>query len=154
MKHTPTNLHELDLQSDEQHCNTTTIRHLPHVDNYNPYYPDPDFGFDPYWDIQIYNQHHLHFYHNFTKNTTDIVTDLPDIDQNLNAHLTKAIVDPRQSTPSVPHQATSEQSKAELPQNGPVVTLTATVKEHFVKTLISRDGEPDYVPPTTNLRNK
>ena len=35
--------------------------------------------------------------------------------------------------------------------DGPVVTLTATVEERFVNTLISRDGEPNYVPLTTNL---
>ena len=67
VKHTPSNFQNLDLQSEGQHCNFTTIRPIPLIDNYNPYYLDPDFGFDPYWDIQIYNQHHLHFYNNFTK---------------------------------------------------------------------------------------
>ena len=81
MKHIPTNLHNLDLQSNRQHSNTTTIRTLPLIDNYNPYYSDPDFGLDPYWDVQIYNQHHLHFYKDFTKNTADIETDQPQIDQ-------------------------------------------------------------------------
>ena len=47
VKQTPTNLHNLDLQSNRQHSNTMTIRTLPLIDNYNPYYPDPDFGFDP-----------------------------------------------------------------------------------------------------------
>ena len=32
-----------------------------------------------------------------------------------------------------------------------MVTLTATVEERYVNTLISRNGEPDYVPWTTNL---
>ena len=32
-----------------------------------------------------------------------------------------------------------------------MVTLTTTVEERSVNTLISRDGEPDYVPLTTNL---
>ena len=48
VKNTPTNLRELDQWSDRQQYNTTTIRPLPLIDNYNPYYPDPDFGFDPY----------------------------------------------------------------------------------------------------------
>ena len=68
VKNIPDTLHGLDPQSDGEHCNKTTIRPLPFIDNYNPYYPDPDFGFDPYWDIQIYNQHHLCFYNHFTKN--------------------------------------------------------------------------------------
>ena len=32
-----------------------------------------------------------------------------------------------------------------------MVTLTSTVEERYMHTLISRDGEPDYVPLTTNL---
>ena len=52
MKNTPTNLHDLDTQSDGQPGDTTSTRSLPLIDNYNPYYPDPDFGFDHYWDIQ------------------------------------------------------------------------------------------------------
>ena len=48
VKHIPTNLRNSDLQFNRQHSNTTTFRTLPLIDNYNPYYPDPDFGFDPY----------------------------------------------------------------------------------------------------------
>ena len=42
----------------------------------------------------------------------------------------------------------------EVPKVGPLVTLTATVEERFVNTLISRDGEPDCVPLATNLGHK
>ena len=104
VKHIPTNLHNLDLQSNRQHSNTTTICTLPLIDSYNPYYPDPDFGFDPYWDIQIYNQHHLHFYKNFTKNTDDIEPDQHQIDQVLNAKLSIASVDPWQNVQINPIQ--------------------------------------------------
>ena len=75
VKSTPTKIYDLDLQSDRQQYNTTTIPPLPLIDNYNPYYLDPDFGFDPYWDIQTYNQHHLHFCNNFHKNSTEIEPD-------------------------------------------------------------------------------
>ena len=151
VKHTPSNLQNLDLQSDGQYCNFTTIRPVPLIDNYNPYYLDPDFGFDPYWDIQIYNQHYLHFYNNFTKNTIDIEPDSPEIDQNLNIHLSAAAVDPWQTTRVPPSTATYAEPQTYIPQDGPVVTLTAAVAERYMHTLISRDGEPDYVPITTNL---
>ena len=49
------------------------------------------------------------------------------------------------------HSPTQGENTEELPHNGPLVTLTATVEERFVNTLISRHGEPDYVPLTTNL---
>ena len=63
---TPSNLQNLDPQSDRRHYHTATLRPPPLVDNYNPPYRDPDFGFDPYWDIHIYNQHQLHFYNEYT----------------------------------------------------------------------------------------
>ena len=143
VKHIPTNLHNLDLQSNRQHSNTTTIRTLSLIYNYNPYYPDPDFGFDPYWDIQIYNQHYLHFYKDFTKNTADIEPDQHQIDQLLNTKLSMASVDPWQNVRNNTHSATQEEITEELPHNGPLVTLTATVEERYVNTLISRNGEPD-----------
>ena len=151
VKHIPTNLYNLDLQSNRQHFKTMTIRTLPFIDNYNPYYPDPDFGFDPYWDVQIYNQHHLHFYKDFTKITTDIEPDQPQIDQLLSPKTSLASVDPWRNVGIITHSATQEEITEELPHNGPLVTLTATVKERYVNTLISRNGEPDYVPLITNL---
>ena len=109
------------------------------------------FGFDPYWDIQIYNQHHLDFYNNFHKNFTEIESDSYETDQNLNEALTKALVDPWQRKCSATSMATQDETMKETAPDGPVVTLTATVEERFVNTLISRHGEPDYVPLTTNL---
>ena len=138
MKNTPTNLHDLDHQFSRQHCSTTTVRPLPILDNYNPYYPDPDFGFDPYWDIRIYNQHHLYFCINFTEMITDIDSDLRDIDQNLNTTLSKALVDPWQGTRVALYPTTHDESTTELPKVGSLVALTATVEEPFVNTLISQ----------------
>ena len=151
VKHIPTNLHNLDVQSNRQHSNTTTLRTLPLIDNYNPFYPDPDFGFDSYWDTQIYNPHHLHFYKDFTKNTADIEPDQPQIDQLLSTKLSLASVDPWQNLQINTHSTTQEDITEQLPHNGPLVTLTATVEERYVNTMTSRNGEPDYVPLTTNL---
>ena len=47
--------------------------------------------------------------------------------------------------------ATQDETMKETAPDGPVVTLAATVEERFVNTLISRLGEPDYIPLTTNL---
>ena len=154
MKSTPTNLRDLDQRSDRQQHSTTTIRPLPLplIDNYNPYYLDPNFGFDPYWDIQIYNQHHLHFYNNYHKPIAEIEPDSYETDRNLNLALTKALVDPWQSKGTATSLATQDEpTTTTFFQNRLVVTLTATVEERFVNTLISGDGEPDYVPLTTNL---
>ena len=127
---------DLDRQSDRLHCNSITTRPLLLMDDYNPYYPDPDFRFDPYWDLQIYNQQHLHFYNNFLK-------PLPDMKLTL--------VDAWHGKWTATSLATQDEPMQASSQDGPVVTLTATVEERFVNTLISRDGEPDYVLLTTNL---
>ena len=37
------------------------FRPIPLVDNYNPTYIDPDYGRDPYWDTELYNQDLLQF---------------------------------------------------------------------------------------------
>ena len=81
----------------------------------------------------------------------DIELDQPEIDQHLNAILSAAFVDHWQHTIADIHPPTQGDLTEELPQNGYLVTLTATVEERFVNTLISRHGEPDYVPLKTNL---
>ena len=150
MKKTPINLLDSDLLSNRLQCNTTTIRPIPLIDEYNPYYPDPDFGFDLYWDAQIYNQPHLYFYNNSNPNDSSKEPDSYNDGRNLNLALTKALIDPWQ-TKRTTKLAVQEDPAQDSSQDGPVVTLTATVEERFVNTLISRDGEPDYVPLTTNL---
>ena len=35
---------------------TTRFRPIPLIDDYNPTYIDPDYGRNPYWDTEIYNQ--------------------------------------------------------------------------------------------------
>ena len=40
---------------------TTRFRPIPLIDDYNPTYINPDYGRDPYWDTEIYNQDLLQF---------------------------------------------------------------------------------------------
>ena len=93
------------------------------------------------------------FLKQFHQNTTELESDLPEIDQNLNTPLSKAFVDPWQNTQVVRHRTTFEEQQKSSTLTA-TVTLIATVEERFVNTLISRDGEHDYVPPTTNLGRK
>ena len=91
------------------------------------------------------------FLYNFHKNFTEIETDSYKTDQNLNEALTKALVDPWQRKCPATSLTTQDETMKETAPDGPVVTLAATVEERFVNTLISRLGEPAYVPLTTNL---
>ena len=130
---------------------TSTIRLIPLIDDYNPYYPDPDYGFDPYWDSNCYNQRHLYFYHNFDKPHQNIESDSTEIDQALNAVLAKARVDQWQRDTYFTHQTTHAAADDEFHHGGPQVSLATAVTARFLNTLVTRTGEPDYVPLTTNL---
>ena len=130
---------------------TSTIRMIPLIDDYNPHYPDPDYGFDPYWDSNSYNKHHLYFYHNFNKPHQNIESDSTEIDQALNAVLVKARVDPWQRGTFFTHQTNHAAVDDEFHHVGPQVSLATAVTARFVNTLVTRTGEPDYVPLTTNL---
>ena len=83
---------------------TSTIRLIPLVDDYHPYYPDPDYGFDPYWEANCYNQHHLYFYQNSNKQNSNIEPDSLETDRALNTALINARVDQGQHGPQLTHQ--------------------------------------------------
>ena len=148
MKTRPTTL---DLMSTRLQNDTTTIRLIPLIDDYNPYYFDPDYGFDPYWDSNCYNQHHLYFYSNFNKPSHNIDLDSFEIDQALNMVLMKARVDPWQCDTYSTYQTTHAAVDDEIHHVRPQVSLATAVTARFGNTLVTRTGEPDYVPLTTNL---
>ena len=148
MKTPPTTL---DLMSTRLQNDTTTIRLIPLIDDYNPYYFNPDYGFDPYWDSNCYNQHHLYFYRNFNKPSHNIELDSFEIDQALNMVLMKARVDPWQCGTYSTYQTTHAAVDDEIHHVGPQVSLATAVTARFGNTLVTRTGEPDYVPLTTNL---
>ena len=142
----------LDPLSNSLQNDTSTIRLIPLVDDYNPYYPDPDYGFDPYWEANCYNQHHLYFYQNFNKQNSNIEPDSLATDQALNTVLINARVDPWQHGPQLTHQTSHSDVGHKSQHVGPQVSLATAVAARFVSTLVTRTGEPDdYVPLTTNL---
>ena len=151
MKTPPNSVPTLDPMSNRLQHDTSTIRLIPFIDDYNPYYPDPDYGFDPNWDANCYNQHHLYFYRNFNKPNSNIEPDSLAVDRALNTVLAQARVDPWQHDVPPTRQMTHTEPDDEFHRAGPQVSLTAAVAARFENTLVTRTGEPDYVPLTTNL---
>ena len=131
MKTPPTTL---DLISTRLQNDTTTIRLIPLIDDYNPYYFDPDYGFDPYWDSRCYNQHHLYFYRNFNKPSHNIELDSFEIDQTLNMVLMKARVDPWQSGTYSTYQTIHAAVDDEIHHFSHVVSLATAVTARFGNT--------------------
>ena len=110
-----------------------------------------DYGFDPYWDANCYNQHHLYFYRNSNKPSHNIEPDSYEIDQALKMVLTKACVDPWQHNTPPRCQMNHTELDDEFHRVGPQVSLASAIAARFVNTLITKTGEPDYVLLTTNL---
>ena len=65
--------------------------------------------------------------------------------------LVKTRVDPWQNTTPQTRQMTHTELDDEIHRVGPQVSLATAVAARFVNTLITKTGEPDYVPLTTNL---
>ena len=60
----------------------THFRPLPEVVAYDPYFVDPQYGFDPYWDEEIYDPDKLEYKDTYNKpndqiGTDDLITDAP-----------------------------------------------------------------------------
>ena len=104
---------------------TTRFRPIPLIDDYNPTYIDPDYGRDPYWDTELYNQDSLQFQYV-----------LDDIDHyNRTVHENPPITqNPENSGESTPQSLLDE--------------------KQFQNVLITRDGEPDCIPLSTNINLK
>ena len=115
------------------------------------HYPDPDYGFDPYWEANCHNQHHLYFYQNFNKQSSNIEPDSFEADQALSTVLIKARVDPWQHGTQLTHQTTYSDADDDFHHVGPQVSLATAVTAGRLNTLVARTGKPDYVPLTTNL---
>ena len=130
---------------------SSTTRPFSLIDDYNPCYPDPDYGFDPYWATNCYNQHHLYFYDSYNKPDQDVELDYPKLDSTLNTALRNAPVDPWQHGPQFTTHMIHPDATDNFHRRRPQVSLASAVAERFVNTLVTRIGEPDYVPLTTNL---
>ena len=122
----------LDPESDRLYYKTYVTRPLHTIDNYKPYYLDPDYGFESYWDIYPYNQHTLCFHNTFEKHDNQIVPDSHDIDKAMNSTLSNALVDQWQTNRASVNLLTQEDPQDDFTHEGPQVSLTTEVEARFV----------------------
>ena len=65
----------------------TYFRPLPEVVAYDPYFVDPQYGFDPYWDEEVYDQDKLEYTDTYNKPNDQIESD----DLITDAHVSDAL---------------------------------------------------------------
>ena len=120
----------------------TQFRPLPSIEDYNPQYIDPDYGKDPYWDEEVYDKQNLQFRRDDYPPTDD--EEDPEIRDN---KLTQALIELWQTNTEAMFSEIEESYHQEDPQ-GPSNLLDET---GFLHLLVEKEGEPSYVPFSTNL---
>ena len=81
----------------------------------------------------------------------DVEPDSYEMDQALNTVLANARGDQWQHGQQLIHQPTHPDADNEFRRGGAQVSLATAVAARFVNTLVTRRGDPDYGPLTTNL---
>ena len=120
----------------------TQFRPLPLIKDYHPQYPDPEYGKDPYWDDELYDRQNLQFRYDDYPPTND--EDDPPIE---NDKLSRALIGLWQ-----PNSEAMLEEKEENQEQEDYQGLKSLLDETaFLHILVEKQGEPSYVPLSTNL---
>ena len=60
-----------DWENDYTTDSLTKFRLRSFIEDYDPFYRDPDYTRDPYWDDALYDQQQLQFHHNLSSQNED-----------------------------------------------------------------------------------
>ena len=133
---------------------TTRFRPIPLIDEYNPTYIDPDYGRDPYWDTELYNQDSLQFQY--------VLDDLGHYNRTVNENppithnkKTRALIENWQMNDGTDRPVFPNPLGTETHNNN-VEPLPQSLldEKQFQNVLITRDGEPDCIHLSTNINLK
>ena len=133
---------------------TTRFRPIPLIDDYNPTYIDPDYGRDTYWDTEIYNQDLLQFQYvlDDIELYNKTVHENPPITHNKK---TRALLENWQMNGGTNHPVFPNPLGTENPENiAESIAQSLLDEKQFQNVLITKDGEPDCIPLSTNINLK
>ena len=118
------------------------FRPLQLIEDYNPQYYDPEYGKDPYWDDELYDKSNLQF------RTEDYPpTDDEDDSAIPDNTLSRALIDLWQPN----FEATIAEVDARHRQEDRKAPNSLLDETAFLHLLVAKEGEPSYVPLSTNL---
>ena len=138
-KHTsrPTKQHMMIDQT------VTTKKTTLKTSRLNPQYIDPEYGKDPYWDDDLYDRQSLQFRHDDYSSTDD--EEDPEITAT---KLSRAIIELWQTNTEALHQKIAEEC---LNQQTHETEPSLLDEAAFLNILVIKEGEPAYIPLSTNL---
>ena len=134
----PDRYYEEDYTADFQ----TRFRPLQLNEGY-PHYIDPEYGIDPYWDNSLYDQRKLHFKCEEYPPTDD--EDDPEIPNN---KLSRALIELWQTNSKITDMEEIEDTNSKDGSQTEPGLLDETA---FLHVLVTNEGEPAYIPLSTNL---
>ena len=112
------------------------------IEDYHPQYPDPEYGKDPYWDDELYDRQNLQFRRDDYPPTDD--EDDPQIEDT---KLSRALIEQWQPNSEALIEEIEEPQHQEDYQG-----LNSLLEETaFLHILVEQQGQPPYVPLSTNL---
>ena len=129
-------------RNSDQNDSETQFRPPQTIQDYNSQYYDPEYGKDPYWDDELYDKRNLQFRDEDYPPTDD--EDDPEVEDNT---LSRALIDlwqPNFEAAISEVNATHRQEDHKAPNS--LLDETA-----FLHLLVAKEGEPSYVPLSTNL---
>ena len=127
----------------------THFRPLPEVVAYDPYFVDPQYGLDPFWDEEIYDQDKLEYKDTHNKPDEQIECDNLITDAHVSDALRYAVIDLWTVNPRLPDTSTLPNFRPR-PQNHQ--RQIAVIDDQILPQLqVTPDGLTRFFPLSTNL---
>ena len=127
----------------------TQFRPLPEIVAYDAYFVDPQYGFDPYWDEELYDQDKLEYKDTYNKPSDQIECDDLITDAHVSDALPYALIDLWTVNPHLPDTSALPNFRPR-PQNQQ--RQTAVIDEQILPQLqVTPDGLTRFLPLSTNL---
>ena len=133
---------------------TTRFRPIPFVDDYNPTNIVEDYGRDPYWDTELYKQDLLQFQYVLgdIDHYNKTVHENPPITHNKK---TRALIENWHMNDGTNHRVFPNPLGSENTENtAESIPQSLLDEKPFQIVLITKYGEPDCIPLSTNINLK
>ena len=127
----------------------TQFRPLPVVVAYDAYFVDPQYGFDPYWDEELYDQDKLEYKNTYNKPNDQVECDDLITDAHVSDVLRYALIDLWTANPHLPDTSALPNFRPR-PQNQQ--RHTAVLGDQILpQHQVTPDGLTRFLPLSTNL---
>ena len=127
----------------------THFRPLPEVVAYDPYFVDPQYGFDPFWDEEIYDQDKLEYRDTYNKPNDQIECDDLITDAHVSDALRYAVIDLWTVNPHLPDTSPlpNFRPRPQIQQR----QIAVIDDQNLPQLQVTPDGLTRLLPLSTNL---